>query len=154
MKGEIVRSIECNSTISPFLGRWQNLTKSQKHTIYIHKTTIEIEKNICIHKQYMYMNYKDGKKIYLSLLPLFVIQTRKEGRRRKLGIRMFTSFLASWISTRRGMDSKVKNSGRNDMVLCRRETVNSFRVVKELNKEKSVNSWNMRTEKAGELWKN
>ena len=64
MKGEIVRSMEYNSTISPFLGRWQNLTEFQKHTNNIHKIIIEIEKKICIHKQYMYMNYKDGKKKY------------------------------------------------------------------------------------------
>ena len=66
MKRKIVRSMECNSKISPFLGRWQNLIESQKHTIYIHKSTIKIEKNICIHKQYMYMNYKDDKKINTS----------------------------------------------------------------------------------------
>ena len=71
MKGEIVRSMEFNSTISPFLGRWQNLTKSQKHTDHTHKTTIEIEKNICIHKQYMYMNYKDDKK-YILVFSLFL----------------------------------------------------------------------------------
>ena len=65
------------------------------------------------------MNYKDGKKIHLSLLPLFVIRTRKEGRRKKLGIRIFTSFLASGISTRGGMVSEVKNLGRNNVVLCR-----------------------------------
>ena len=49
MKEEIVRSMECNSTISPFLRRWQNLTKSQKHTECIHKiqdNSFEIEKNI------------------------------------------------------------------------------------------------------------
>ena len=63
MKGEIVRSMECNSQISPFLGRWQNLTESQKHKNHIHKTIIEIEKNIYIYKQYMYMNYI-GKKKY------------------------------------------------------------------------------------------
>ena len=96
MKGEIVRSIECNSTISPFLGRWQNLTESKKHIIHIHKTTIEIEKNICIYKQYMYMNYNGKKNTKnLSLLSLFVIRTRKEGRKKNLEIRMFTSFSAS-----------------------------------------------------------
>ena len=84
------------------------------------------------------MNYKDGKKIHLSLFPLFVIRTRKEGRRKNLGIRMFTRFLASWISTRRGMDGKVKNPGRNDVVLCRRETANFFKIVKELNKGKHI----------------
>ena len=76
----------------------------------------------------MYMCYRDGKenkRIHLSLLPLFVIQTRKEGRRKNLGIRMFMSFRASWISTRRGMDSEVKNPGCNDVVLCRREMANS-----------------------------
>ena len=57
----------------------------------------------------MYMNYKDGEKIHLSLLPLFVIRTRKEGRRKKLGIRMFTSFEAKGICTRRVMNGKVKN---------------------------------------------
>ena len=145
--------MECNSTISPFLGRWQNLTESQKKTHNIHKTAIEIEKNFWIHKQYMYMNYKDGKKIHLSLLSLFVIRTRKEGRRKKLEIRMFTNFSTSWISTRRGMDGKVKNAGCNDVVLCRRETSNSFKIVKELNKKKSVSSWNMRSKKTGELWK-
>ena len=72
MKGEIVRSIECNSTIFPFLARWQNLIESQKHTINIHKTTIEIEKNICIHKQYMYMNYKDGKTKYILVFSPFL----------------------------------------------------------------------------------
>ena len=61
---------------------------------------------------------------------------RKEEK--KLEIRMFTSFVAKWISTRRGMDGKVKNPGRNDVVLCRRETANSFKIVKELNKGKSV----------------
>ena len=41
MKGEIVRSMECNSTIFPFLGRWQNLTEPKKHIEYIHKTIID-----------------------------------------------------------------------------------------------------------------
>ena len=80
------------------------------------------------------------KEIHLSLLPLFVIRTRKEGRRNKLGIRMFMSFEAKGICTRRVMNGKVKNLGRNDVVLCRRETSNSFKIVKELNKGKSVSS--------------
>ena len=46
MKGEIVISMECNSTISPFLGRWQNLPKSQKkYTECIQDNSFEIEKN-------------------------------------------------------------------------------------------------------------
>ena len=61
---------------------------------------------------------------------------RKEEK--KLEIMMFTSFSAKWINTRRGMDDKVKNLGRNDVGLCRRETANSFKIVKELNKGKSV----------------
>ena len=61
---------------------------------------------------------------------------RKEEK--NLEIRMFTSFAAKWISIRRGMDGKVKNPGRNDVVLCRRETANSFKIVKELNKGKSI----------------
>ena len=52
------------------------------------------------------------------------------------------------------MDGKVKNSWRNDVVLCRRETANTFKVGKELNKGKGVCSWNMGAKKAGELWKN
>ena len=80
------------------------------------------------------------KKIHLSLLSLFVIRSRKEGRRKKLGIRMFTSFEAKEICTRGVMNIKVKDPGRNDVVLCRRETSNSFKIVKELNKEKSVSS--------------
>ena len=83
------------------------------------------------------MNYTKIKQ-HLSLLPLFVIRTRKEGRRRKLGIRMFTSSEAKEICTRRVMNGKVKNLVCNDMVLCRRETSNSFKIGKELNKEKSV----------------
>ena len=63
---------------------------------------------------------------------------RKEEK--NLEIRMFMSFAAKWISTRRGMDSEVKNPRRNDVVLCRRETANSFKIVKELNKGKSVSS--------------
>ena len=87
----------------------------------------------------MYMNYNGKKNTKnLSLLPLFVNQTRKEGRKKNLEIRMFTSFFAKWICTRRGMDSKVKNPGHNDVVLYRRETANSFKIVKELNKGKSV----------------
>ena len=85
------------------------------------------------------MNVHDlQKKIHLSLLPLFVIRIKKEGRKKNLEFKMFTSFVAKWISTRRGMDDKVKNPGRNDVVLCRRETANSFKIVKELNKGKSV----------------
>ena len=154
MKGEIVRSIECNSTISPFLGRWQNLTESQKHTVYIHKTTIEIEKNIYIHNQWMYKNYKDGKKYILVFSPFLSLEPERKEEERSLGIRMCTSFLASWISTRRGMASEVKNPGRNNVVLCSWETANAFKIGKELNKKKCVSPWNMRAEKAGECWKN
>ena len=62
----------------------------------------------------MYMYYKDGKKIHLSLLPLFVIRTRKEGRRKNLEIRMFTSFAAKWISTRGGGDGGGGTDGGGD----------------------------------------
>ena len=86
------------------------------------------------------MNYKDGKKIHLSLLPLFVIRTGKEGIRKKLEIRMFTSFKAKEIYTRRVINGKVKNPRHNDVVLCRREMSNSFKIVKELNKKRSVSS--------------
>ena len=82
MKGEIVRSIKCNSTISPFLGRWQNLTESQKHTNNIHKITSEIEKNICIHKQYMYMNYNDRKKYILVFSPFLSFEPEKKEEER------------------------------------------------------------------------
>ena len=82
------------------------------------------------------MNYKDDTKIHLSLLPLFIIRTKKEGRRKNLWIRMFTSFEAKGICTRRVMNGKVKNPGRNDVVLCRRETSDAFKIVKELDKEK------------------
>ena len=51
---------------------------------------------------------------------------------------MFTSFEAKGICTRGVMNVKVKNQGCNDVVLCRRETANSFKIVKELNKGKSV----------------
>ena len=94
------------------------------------------------------------KKIHLSLLSLFVIRTKKEGRRKKLGIRMFTSFETEEICTRRVMNGKVKNPGCNDVVLYRRETSNSFKMVKELNKGKSVSSENMMSKKMGEFWKN
>ena len=68
------------------------------------------------------------------------MRTRKEGRRKKLGIKMFTSFEAKGIYTRRVMNGEVKNPRRNDVVLYRRETSNSFKIVEELNKGKSVSS--------------
>ena len=67
MKEEIVRSMECNSTISPFLGRWQNLTESKKHTEYIHNIQDNNwdRKEYFIHNEWMYMNYKKNKKYIL-----------------------------------------------------------------------------------------
>ena len=68
------------------------------------------------------MCYKDGKKIKEYILvfsPFLSLEPERKEEERSLGIRMFTSFLASWISTRRGMASEVKNPGRNSVVLCR-----------------------------------
>ena len=94
------------------------------------------------------------KKIHLSLLPLFVTRTRKERRRkRNLGMRMSTSFLARWISTRRGMASEVGNPGHNSVVRGRWEAANAFKVSKELNKRKYISPWGRRTEKVSECWK-
>ena len=103
----------------------------------------------------MYMNYKDEKnKIHLSLLPLFVTRTRKERRRkRNLGMRMSTRFLACWISTRRGMAREVGNPGHNSVIRGRWEAANAFKVGEELNKRKCISPWDMRTEKMGNCGK-
>ena len=50
MKGEIVRSIEWNSTISSFLGRWQNLPKSQNYIENIQDNSFELKENF-IHEE-------------------------------------------------------------------------------------------------------
>ena len=53
------------------------------HTQYT-RQQFEIEKNICIHKQYMYMNYKDGKKIKnTSQSSLPFCQSDQKGKKRK-----------------------------------------------------------------------
>ena len=82
--------------------------------------------------------YKRKKKItkVLSLLPLFVNRTRKEGKKS----RRFKISAANWISTRRVMGSKMKDPGCNNVILGRRETANVFKIGKELKKGKSVGS--------------
>ena len=153
MKGEIVRSMECNSTISPFLRRWQNLPKSQEHTECIQDNSFEIERNILFIINECTLNYKKNKKYILVFSPFLSLKPERKEEERSLGIRMFMSFLASWISTRRGMASEVKNPGRNNMVLCRWEAANMFKICKELYKRKGISTWNMRTEIACECWK-
>ena len=93
IKGKIVRSMKCNSIISPFLGRWQNLN-------WITKTQRMSHKNNCNEKNELYfikvkhtictwITNKDYKlyikkyKSVLSLLPLLVNRTRKGERREK-----------------------------------------------------------------------
>ena len=83
-----------------------------------------------------------------------VVVARKEEK--ELEVRMFTSFFADGIITRRVMVCKMKNPWWNDVVLCRRETANTFTEGKELNKEKGVCSWNIGGEESGrtleKLW--
>ena len=87
----------------------------------------------------MYMNYNVKKIQRILVFSSFLsIGPERKEEKKNLEIRMFTSFSANWISTRRGMDGKLKNPGRNDMVLCRREMANTFKIDKELNKRKGV----------------
>ena len=68
-------------------------------------------------------------------------------------MRMSMSFLARWISTRRGMAREVGNPGHNSVVRGRWEAANAFKVRKELNKRKCISPWDMRTEKTGNCGK-
>ena len=54
----------------------------------------------------MYMYYKKGKKYILVFSPFLSIGPERKEEKKNLEIRMFTSFSANWISTRRGMDGK------------------------------------------------
>ena len=104
----------------------------------------------------MYMCYRDGKKIKEYILvfsPFLSFKPERKEKERRLGIRMSTSFLASWISTRRGMASEVGNPGCNSVVLCRWEAANAFKIGEELYKWQRVSPWGRRTEKASKFWK-
>ena len=157
-----MRSVESNSTISSFLGRWQNLN-------WITKTQRVSHKNNCIEKNELYFieenvhvlqmkiikcTWKDKYKRVLVFSPFLSLeQERKEEEKRNLGMRMSTSFLARWISTRRGMASEVGNPRHNSVVRGRWEAANAFKICKELYKRKGISTWNMRTEIACECWK-
>ena len=156
MKGEIVRSIECNSTISPFLGRWQNLNWISKTHGIIHKEHTQdnnwdwkedlYSKKIHVHELQWYK--KNTKN--LILLPLLSIRPERK-EEKELEIRMFTSFSADRIRTRGVMVFKMNNRWRNEVILCRREVANTFKKGKELNKEKHVVTWKSRVKNAGEF---
>ena len=156
MKGEIVRSIECNSTISSFFRRWQNLNWISKTHGIIHKITIEIEKKICIPYKntctWITMVQEKIQKILVFSPFLSIEPERKEEK--ELEIRMFTSFSAEKIRTRGVMAFKMNNPWRNKVVLCRREVANTFKKCKELNKSKHIWMWKSGAKNVEEFWKN
>ena len=67
----------------------------------------------------------------LSLLPLIVNRTRKEGKKS----RRFKISSSNWISTRRVMGRKMKDPGCNNVMKA-----NVFKIGKELKKGKRVSS--------------
>ena len=90
----------------------------------------------------------------ILIFSLFLSIGPKRKEEKELEIRMFMSFSAERISTRRVMVFKMNNPWRNDVVLCRRESANSFKIGKELNKGKHIWKKKSRAKNAKEFWKN
>ena len=88
----------------------------------------------------MYMNYNGTREKIQRILVfspfLSIGPERKEEK--ELEIRVFTSFSVDRIRTRRVMVFKINNPRRNNVVLYRKKTANTFKKGKELNKGKHV----------------
>ena len=86
------------------------------------------------------MYYKDGKKIkYILVFSSFLsFEPERKEEERRLGMRMSTSFLARWISTRKGMAREVRNPVHKGVDRGRGEAANTFKIGEKLHKSQRV----------------